>query len=863
MIQDRQATDRLIHSLLSRPWAITEAKLQELLGLLEMHGNGVRLSEDEAEERFGVARKPDARQAGQIAIIPVYGTIFHRANLFSSYSGGTALQLFCKNFQAALSNEDVSHIVLDIDSPGGSVSYLEEAARMVYKARGRKPIIAVANTLMASAAYYLGSQADELVVTPSGDAGSIGVFMIHADYSEMARNAGVKHTIIKAGKYKAEAHPYAPLSDEALAHLQESVDDCYDMFVKAVARGRDVKESAVRSGFGEGQCLSARRCVQEGMADRVASIDEVLEELQSGRGGRKRQGATVITPAGGSATVAHPAFAGGLLSIPGPTSTLEVSGLAPSAGPILRINEDGVFQAVLYPSGSPLVSSDEEPEERPLCDVCGDELLEDGDCPTCDAGDREDEEEQATNDRIGGGAPAAAEPSHPASPALEARGDTMSHQDTAATAPGAASAGVDAAIAAERQRQRELRALARDHQMTEGTAEEWVEAGLSVEQANTRVAEHYRAQQAVRAAGAQPSTHVGVDREGQRPFASLGEQLLAIRNADAGRGRPDPRLHGVMERQGAASGSSTNVPSDGGWLIQQDFTQGIVSEIWEEGMVLSRVNKVPIGANSNGLVRNRLNEKSRKDGGRYGGVRVYRAAEAHTVEASKPQLRRQQILLEKLMGIYYATEETMQDATALTAEATKCFRSELTFVAENELFRGTGDGEALGIYAAPKLLVVVPKESGQAASTVVIQNVAKMLARLPSRSFRTAAWYVNPAVLPALITMTLGNQPVFLPGGNAAGAPFGTLFGLPIFPVEYCEALGAQGDIGLFDWDQYTAIDKGGINEQQSIHVRFLYDETTFKITYRFNGQPDWEESIEPFKGQDKISPFITLAERS
>lgn len=278
--------------------------------------------------------------------------------------------------------------------------------------------------------------------------------------------------------------------------------------------------------------------------------------------------------------------------------------------------------------------------------------------------------------------------------------------------------------------------------------------------------------------------------------------------------------------------------------------------------MLSRTNRVPIGESSNQLVRNLIKESSRADGSRYGGVRVYRRDEADTVSASQQKLAQQRIVLEGLMGIFYATEEIMQDAVSLTAEAENGFRKELTFVAENEIFRGTGAGQCLGFLNSAAALSVA-KESGQTAATVNATNVAKMMSRLPAGSFPTAAWFIHSSVIPQLVLMTIANQPVFIQGGNLSTAPFGTLFGMPVVPVEYCATAGTVGDIILADLQQYTTIDKRGASWQESVHVRFLYDETAFKLTYRFNGQPDWESSVAEFQGSDSLSPFITLAVRS
>src|SRR5690606_30987632 len=147
-------------------------------------------------------------------------------------------------------------------SPGGQVNGIQELSDLIYSARGKKPIIAVANHMMASAAYWIGTAADEIVVSPSGEVGSIGVFAVHEDISGALAQDGVKVSIIKEGKYKAEANPFEPLNEEARAAIQESVSEAYGAFVGAVARNRSVDAEVVRNGFGEGRMMGAQRAVE-------------------------------------------------------------------------------------------------------------------------------------------------------------------------------------------------------------------------------------------------------------------------------------------------------------------------------------------------------------------------------------------------------------------------------------------------------------------------------------------------------------------------------------------------------------------------------------------------------------------------
>jgi signal peptide peptidase SppA len=214
-----------------------------------------------------------------IAVLPLFGTIAHRMGMFSDMSGGTSTEKFQQYLRSAVGDPTVKSIVIDIDSPGGTVNGVPELADEIYQARDVKPVVAVANSQAASAAYYLASQASDIVAIPSGEVGSIGVFAAHEDISKAAENQGVKVSLISAGKYKTEANPFEPLSEEARAALQDKVNNFYDMFVNAVARGRNTSPDAVRNGMGQGRMLQAEPARRAGMVDRVATFDRTLKRL--------------------------------------------------------------------------------------------------------------------------------------------------------------------------------------------------------------------------------------------------------------------------------------------------------------------------------------------------------------------------------------------------------------------------------------------------------------------------------------------------------------------------------------------------------------------------------------------------------
>jgi signal peptide peptidase SppA len=262
------------------PWAILPQALSVIVDVVTRHFAGEKLDAEEVQTRIHGAKRPSERVAGSIAVLPLFGTIFPRANMFTDVSGATSAEMFGRRFDELLNDATVGAIVLDVDSPGGQVPGIEELSTKIFEARGTKPIIAVANHLMASAAYWIGTAADELVVTPSGEVGSVGVFAIHEDVSESLLKEGVKVTVISEGKYKTEGNAYEPLSEEARAALQTRVAEVYERFVQAVARNRGVKASEVRSGFGEGRTVGARQAVKMNMADRVETLDDTIARLQ-------------------------------------------------------------------------------------------------------------------------------------------------------------------------------------------------------------------------------------------------------------------------------------------------------------------------------------------------------------------------------------------------------------------------------------------------------------------------------------------------------------------------------------------------------------------------------------------------------
>ncbi len=283
----RRAT--LIAEFLSTPWALMPERLSAFASVLGRWQRGEAaaasvMSAIEADKQSRSA-KQDANQrtgGGNIAVLPFYGVVTQRANLVDdvSGSGSASTQRFTQQFRDAMADQTVSSILIDIDSPGGSVYGVSELAAEIIAARATKPVVAVANSLAASAAYWVGCAASEFYVTPGGEVGSIGVWQAHEDWSKAMDEAGVKTTLISAGKYKVEGNPYQPLDADAQGFMQSRVDDYYNSFVKAVAKGRGISVSAVRDGMGQGRVLGADAALAEKMVDGIMTFDDVVKKMQ-------------------------------------------------------------------------------------------------------------------------------------------------------------------------------------------------------------------------------------------------------------------------------------------------------------------------------------------------------------------------------------------------------------------------------------------------------------------------------------------------------------------------------------------------------------------------------------------------------
>lgn len=270
---------RILEAITSTPWAILPESLQMIAGIFTAAASGHGLTAEEIQARVGAAQRPGGRRSGAVAILPLHGPIAQRMNMMTAVSGGTSTELFGKQFRAVMAEPGIGSIVIEVDSRGGTASGVEELATEIFKARGKKPIIAQVNSMMASAAFWIGAAADEIVITPGGEIGSVGVYGMHMDFSEADKKAGVKTTLISAGKFKTEGNQFEPLSDEARGAFQKRIDEVYGMFISSLARSRGVSAATVRNGFGDGRVVGAKEALELGMADRIGTMQDTLKRL--------------------------------------------------------------------------------------------------------------------------------------------------------------------------------------------------------------------------------------------------------------------------------------------------------------------------------------------------------------------------------------------------------------------------------------------------------------------------------------------------------------------------------------------------------------------------------------------------------
>lgn len=357
-------------------------------------------------------------------------------------------------------------------------------------------------------------------------------------------------------------------------------------------------------------------------------------------------------------------------------------------------------------------------------------------------------------------------------------------------------------------------------------------------------------------------------------FKNSSEFCMAVIKAGmpGGTGVIDERLIKLNKSyfEKAPTGQNTLDDTEGGFLIPQPISAGIWDNIEENDAILQRCDSRQTSGNS--LKIKRQPEVSRKEGYRHAGMIAYWTAEAEEYTASKIKWGEMELRLNKITALAYATEEEMADAAFALAPIFDRRASEaIMFKIHESIITGTGAGMPLGILHS-KALLTIPLEPNQAANTILHRNINKLYHRMYTPSRRRSVWFVHPNFEEQLPFTyfnddTTNQRPIYMPPSGLSASPYGTLMGKPVIPLEYCMDFGQKGDVIHADLSQYVTLKKaggdGGIKSASSIHVRFLFDETAFKFSFRFDGQPLWSAPKEDYRGTTQRGPFVVLANRS
>lgn len=342
--------------------------------------------------------------------------------------------------------------------------------------------------------------------------------------------------------------------------------------------------------------------------------------------------------------------------------------------------------------------------------------------------------------------------------------------------------------------------------------------------------------------------------EGDQPFASDGEFFRAVKDAAQYPARTDARLR-ARRVAADATGMSEGVPADGGFLLPQQTASGVIEAMYSTGSILSRVARDPVSGNS--ITYNGIDETSRVNGSRKGGIVSGWLGEGGTLSAGKPKFRQIELKLRKVGAMAYATDEQLEDISNLENWLGRTVSEELRFRTEDAIVEGIGGGMPLGILNAPAKIAVTRTN----ANAVLFADIVAMWARRYA-GVNDYVWLVNQDVTPQLDQMVIGTEapPRFV---NYGPEGVMTIKGRPVLEVEYCQSLGTEGDIVLASLSQYQMIDKNTVKAASSIHVQFLTDETAFRFIYRVDGKPMWHSAVTPLHGSNTISPFVTLSATS
>jgi HK97 family phage major capsid protein len=734
-----------------------------------------------------------------VATIDVHGMTFRYANLLTDVSGATSYQILAAEIERARTDPNVRSILLDFDSPGGEVNGCSELAAFIYR----------------------GS----------------------------ARFGGKPVTAYVSGMCASAAYWLASATDEIIAADTAQVGGlgCMATFVD---ESRADEQAGVRvieiissqtPNKNESPATAAGMAMMKRRVDALAAV--FLDAVAVYRGVSAK--AVADNYGQGDVLVGTAAVKAGLADRLGTFAGVHAK-LAPNGTRGLRLAAGTSLRLPIAADG-------------PLGRIAAGTGLHD------------------LNEITAAYARLATIPLSPPEPAAAAPDlsapEKAAHEEDRTMEPTKAAApqGAPDPLTAERERMGIITSLAAEHNIPMARVNAWLAEGATAEVVRGEILAGYRGKLALvptssaeQLDAAARITGPQIDREAVRPFASLGEQLQAIVRAGSPGGSTDKRLMHIMA---AVSGGSTGVGGDGGFLVQKDFSAELFKEAFATGQLSSRCSQTEIGPNADGLEVVYVDESSRATGSRWGGVQIYRTGEGDAATAKKPKIGKWECRLEDLMGVAYLTERLMQDGSAMAQVFQEAFAEEFGFVLDDEILRGTGVGQCLGLLSTGACTVSTAKETGQLSATIVAENIANMWARVLPRAKAGGFWFMNTECNPQLDQLQVGTgtsgQLVFMPAGGLSESPFGRLKGRPVIEIEQASALGTVGDLFFADLSYYKLITKGGLQADESIHVRFLNNERTLRWVTRVNGAPKLKSAITPYKGSNTLSPFVTLATRA
>lgn len=344
-------------------------------------------------------------------------------------------------------------------------------------------------------------------------------------------------------------------------------------------------------------------------------------------------------------------------------------------------------------------------------------------------------------------------------------------------------------------------------------------------------------------------------------FRSFGEFAMACVQASAQGAQADHRLQIDAASTAPSSYGNTSAGADGGYLVPPEFSSTIIETAYnEQQSFVPLTDNTPIGGNGMTFPVDETTPWGAN------GIKAYWDGEGGASTESKSKFEPAQLRLKKLTALVPLTEELLADATGMGAYVSKKTPEAIMFKTNEALWGGSGAGKPKGFYAASGLLVSVAKEAGQAADTIVAQNISKMRSRMSSRSWRRAIWHINNDALPQLDSLVFAtgqtNGVIYKPEGGRFG--YGTLLGRDVMVTDFNETVGDKGDIVLADWGMYRTITKaGGIETATSMHFWFDRGITAFRAVFRIDGQPAITSPVMPNKGANSLSPIVTLDART